>query len=69
MEIVKNKRKSICRMCRKQINSDYKVSRRRSSFHLRCYYGWVGKILKRFKEENKKLGRYKKHMVLEALEE
>jgi hypothetical protein len=66
MEIVKNKRKSKCGICRKPIESNYKVYQKHN-YHLRCYYNWLVKRLLMFKEYKRKLNRYKKYMILEGL--
>jgi hypothetical protein len=68
MEVIKNKRNSRCGICRKDIKSDYKVSQKHRSYHLRCYFNWLDRTLKRLKDDKKKMNRYKKHMILEALE-
>jgi len=67
MEIIKNKRKSKCGLCFKEV-SGYKVKERTRNYHLRCYWNWLEKRLASMKETRKKLSRYKKHMILEALE-
>lgn len=67
MEIIKNKRKSKCGICRNIILSDYKVFYKRN-YHLRCYYIWMCKRMDTFRAEKKKLNRYKRHMLLEGLE-
>jgi len=68
MEIQKNKRKSKCGLCLLVIDSDYKVIHRFRNYHLRCYYKWLIKKLDDFKKTKKKLDKYKKYILLEALD-
>ena len=78
--IIKNKRQSKCRLCYKEITTDYKVKYQANSYstkriyHLTCYYNWVIKQIvghkKQLIELNKskrKFKNYGKYMLLEKL--
>lgn len=81
--IVKNKRKSKCRYCHKDITTDYKVKykhyedeKKSRYYHLSCYYRMILRTIKHHKEElsqarkrKRKLDRFKRYMILENLEE
>lgn len=71
IKISKNKDKgSYCYLCGKT-NKGTKVltiSGKRKTFHLKCYFSWVEKRAKEFKEQLKYLKRYKNYMILEELQ-
>jgi len=67
--IIKNKRKSKCRVCRQMIDGKYKaIDRRENIFHLSCAYKW---LLNRLAEDKKAINHFtptiKKHMIVEKL--
>ena len=80
--IVKNKRKSLCRYCGRDITTDYKVrhkydEREKHSryYHLGCYYRHILRSINQHKEElrglhksKRKLKKYERHIILERLE-
>jgi len=78
--IVKNKRKSKCQYCRKEIDTDYKVKYKTYEngksriYHLTCYYNWVvnqikghKKLIKELNKSKRKFKKYEKYMLLEKL--
>lgn len=81
--IIKNKRKSKCYWCGKDITTDYKVrfkhsryDRKSKYFHLTCYKRRILRMIEatkiQIKELNKakrKLKNYTKYMILENLGE
>jgi hypothetical protein len=76
MEIIKNKRKSYCAKCSKEIDSKYKVKDKRFTFHMNCYRPWVVSAVERLEERLKrikiflrKLNKHDKEMIVEALEQ
>ncbi len=71
MLIKKNKRKSKCSNCGKQIEFKYKVINDWGGYlHLSCYQRQILYQLKSLKEKKKELGKkkYKKIMILENLQ-
>ena len=77
MKVVKNKFKSWCGYCSKEIVIEeypYKVKHSGDVFHLICFYKWLKKriqkleiTLKEFKKFKKELDKYKTHLLLETL--
>ena len=79
--IIKNKRVSKCRYCDKDITGLYKVrfkyderEKRGTYYHLSCYQRHILRRIKAIKDELKilnkakrKLGNYKKHIIVENL--
>jgi hypothetical protein len=71
MIIEKNKRKCICRRCRKIIDSKYRVVLQNNhNYHLSCYYPWLKDNYELYKKNMKEISKtkYKKIMILERLE-
>jgi len=75
MDIVKNKRKSICCACVKAIDSKFKVRDKGNTFHMNCYKPWVESAIKRgearikvLKDFLKLFKKHHKEMIIEALE-
>jgi len=75
MDIIKNKRKSICCACIKKIDSKYKVKDKGNTFHMNCYKPWVESAIIRGEARIKKLKvflrlfkQHHKEMIIEALE-
>ena len=80
--IVKNKRKSVCRYCGRDINTPYKVKHKYDKeqktsryFHLTCYYKGTLRRIRSLKEDLKeqnrikrKMKNYTKEMIEENLE-
>lgn len=76
MEIIKNKRVSECRICRKPINQKYKVlvnygwgGTTKYYYHLSCYLNRLKKELEQTKQNIKKFSKqkFKRVMILENL--
>lgn len=75
--IVKNKEKSFCIWCRKDITLGFKIHKRYSgNYHLKCYKAWLNGQLDSYKQAMKELRRelriIQKHnaqIVLEGLGE
>lgn len=67
IEIEKNRKGTKCMLCRKHINTKYRVFYNTNFYHLSCFFNWNDKTLLQFKEHRKKLIRYKNWMVIEKL--
>jgi hypothetical protein len=77
MNIIKNRFKSWCGYCGKNILLDeypYKVKHGQDTFHLICYYKWLKKRIKNFeiklselKKFEKKMKKYNTQLLLETL--
>lgn len=79
MKVIKNRFKSWCAFCAKEIligEYPYKVKHSGDTFHLICFYKWLKKriinleiTLKEFKKFKKQLDKYKTQLLLETLED
>lgn len=79
MKVIKNKFKSWCGYCQKQIAIDeypHKVKHGQDIFHLICYYKWLKKRIDRLEATLSELKKFKKTMkkyntelLLETLED